>query len=113
LKSFKTDRKKLATIIHELTKNAVTFSKNKTAVLLKASEKDEALLFEISNDSPKVSTKQLETVLKPFSLNEDIMNHSKGLGVGLSLSQALLKQLGSEIDLKWDKGRFVASFLLP
>ncbi|MCB0422576.1 MAG: hybrid sensor histidine kinase/response regulator, partial [Bdellovibrionales bacterium] len=49
LKSFKTDRKKLATIIHELTKNAVTFSKNKTAVLLKASEKDEALLFEISN----------------------------------------------------------------
>lgn len=110
--SHKTDLKKVSTVIQELAKNALTFAKDKTSVDVTISESDDGTKFTISNESKKVSKDQLEKVLKPFSLNEDIMNHSKGLGVGLSLAQALLEQMGSTLQLDWQDGRFSASFVL-
>jgi signal transduction histidine kinase len=41
------------------------------------------------------------------------MHHSKGTGLGLSVVQALLKRLGSQLEVESPKGKFSASFSLP
>ena len=66
----------------------------------------------ISNSGKALENSVIENILKPFTLNEDIMKHSKGLGLGLSLCQALLKRHGSELKIHCLNEKVDVSFQL-
>lgn len=53
--------------------------------------------FEIKNSVEK--DLDLELVLKPFEINEDAFNHTKGLGLGLSIATLTLSKLGFLINI--------------
>ena len=57
-----------------------------------------------------MSKKIIEAVNRPFNLDEDIMKHSEGLGLGLSLSQALLKAHDSHLEFETPKGKTRVGF---
>jgi signal transduction histidine kinase len=41
------------------------------------------------------------------------MNHTKGTGLGLSVVQAVLRRLGSNLEVQTPKGKFEVTFSLP
>lgn len=45
----------------------------------------------IENEGPQISQKAIEKIIKPFQLDENIMNHSIGMGLGLTICQSLMK----------------------
>ena len=51
----------------------------------------------IENKGPAISPHVIEKIMRPFMLDENIMNHSIGMGLGLSICQTLLKAQGGEI----------------
>ena len=51
----------------------------------------------IENKGPLISTKIIEKILQPFLLDENIMNHSVGMGLGLSICNTLIKSQNAEL----------------
>lgn len=59
----------------------------------------------ISNTMKKESL-DIDIILKPFELNEDAFNHTKGLGLGLSIASLTLTKLGFPIEIKGADKKF-------
>jgi len=69
--------------------------------------------FRIFNRDSFVADNIREKVLKPFFIDEQMMNHSTGTGLGLTICQAILKNMSSGLAIEnKDKGVEV-SFELP
>lgn len=49
------------------------------------------LAIRIQNTGPQISPQTIEKIMKPFQLDENIMNHSVGMGLGLTICQTLMK----------------------
>lgn len=97
-KDFKvsTDKDHFETIISESMQNAIEFCTTDGVVDISATKQE----LKIENSAPTISKKSLDQIEKPFLLNENSMNHSKGLGLGLSLIKSLCSSL--EHNLKID-----------
>ncbi|MCB0384887.1 MAG: hybrid sensor histidine kinase/response regulator [Bdellovibrionales bacterium] len=111
----KTDRSILVNVLNRLIDNAIKFASKGSGIDLFVNEDVESgeFLFKVRNKGKAMNKETIARVLKPFTLDENLLHHSKGLGMGLSLSQALLKVLGSEIDISCPKGYIEVSFRIP
>jgi two-component system sensor histidine kinase/response regulator len=58
------------------------------------------LQIRVVNRGPQISDSIIDKILKPFFLDEDVMNHSVGMGLGLTLSQAILRSHGSTLNIR-------------
>lgn len=54
-------------------------------------------IISIKNKGPLISTKIIEKIMQPFLLDENIMNHTAGLGLGLSICNTLMKCQNAEL----------------
>ncbi len=107
------DEKIMKNVLRRLLHNAVKFADPKTEVVVRGkSSKDGLYLIEIENSGPAIDAAKIQNLLKPFTLNENTMNHSVGTGLGLSICNALLKLHSSKISLTSKSGKIVASFTL-
>jgi signal transduction histidine kinase len=88
-------------ILRELFKNAITWAKENTIITaeLKLFSPDH-LECSITNNGPPVKPTIIEKIHQPFKLPENIMNHSKGLGLGLSIVETLLKLHNSQLTIE-------------
>ena len=113
-KNFESDSKMLDSILTRVIKNAIQHGDVSEPITIKTSYDDESdkITFEIINSGKDISKDTIEKILKPFALNENIMNHSKGLGLGLSISQSLLKRLDSSLNLESSKKQIKITFTL-
>jgi signal transduction histidine kinase len=110
----KSDSKALKSVLTRLLDNAVKFGHENSTIELSSRElENEKVLVSLANDGKAVKSDMLERILKPFSLDENVMHHSKGTGLGLSVVQALLRRVGSQLEVQSPKGRFEATFSLP
>ena len=108
----KIDSELIKSVVYKLLENAVKFAHKESQVELQIFSKDSHTLLAIKNSGPELSKTTLEKILKPFALDENIMNHTQGLGLGLSTSQALLKLHGSALHIESHKGQVVVQFAL-
>ncbi len=53
----------------------------------------------IENKGPQISEQLIENIMKPFQLDENVMNHSVGMGLGLTICNTLLKAQNGELRL--------------
>ncbi len=67
----------------------------------------------VSNRGPQISPQVIDKILRPFFLDEDVMNHSVGMGLGLTLCQAILKAHGSQLSIENTLGGVQVSFDIP
>lgn len=108
--TFESDSHMLENILVRVIKNAIQHGDASEPISIKTSQDGDKVKFEITNSGKEISKDTIEKILKPFALNENIMNHSKGLGLGLSISQSLLKRLGSTLDIESTKKKITVSF---
>lgn len=97
--AIKTDKSLLKEILNRIIENALRHAPNNSDVKLKTYNKTSRYVFEISNSGPPIPKEIEERIFQPFFINENMMNHSKGLGLGLTLAQSFLKNLNSELKL--------------
>lgn len=61
--------------------------------------------FEVFNEGSSVPDHVREKILKPFFIDEDMLNHSTGTGLGLTICQGILKNMSSQLYIEnKDKG---------
>lgn len=108
------DAKALRSILSRLLDNAIKFAPENTTIALSAKDGGEGKIhLSLVNEGKSLKAETIAKILKPFSLDENVMHHSKGTGLGLSVVQALLRRLGSKLEVDSPKGKFAASFELP
>lgn len=78
--------------------------------------KKEGTDIEISHDDQKLAISNqveenldVDLVLQPFEINEDAFNHSKGLGMGLSIAALVYSKLGFKFEVHCHKKTFLVS----
>lgn len=57
------------------------------------------IVISIENKGPLISPQIIKKIMQPFSLDENIMNHSVGMGLGLSICNALMKCQNGELSI--------------
>lgn len=66
----------------------------------------------VENKGPHISVHVIEKIMRPFMLDENIMNHSIGMGLGLTLCQTLMKAQGGEIKVQNIEGGVKVDLIL-
>jgi signal transduction histidine kinase len=108
------DAKALRSVLARLLDNAIKFGHEKTAIEFAAKDLGASTVqLTLVNEGKGIKPESIAKIMRPFSLDEDIMHHTKGTGLGLSVVQALLRRLGSQLEVDSPKGKFSASFSLP
>lgn len=101
----------LKNVLERLIQNSTRF-KNRGIVEITVNDVEDDIIFEIANYSDEYTAEELARVLEPFEFKRNVMNHSKGLGLGLPIVQVLLKKVGSELSLNYKNGKFTARFII-
>ncbi len=109
----KTDSKALRSVLTRLLDNAIKFGHENSTIEFSSRDIDDLVQVSLVNDGKAIKAEALSKILKPFALDENVMHHSKGTGLGLSVVQALLRRVGSQLELQSPKGKFEATFSLP
>ena len=103
----------LEKVLSHIVSNAVKFGNSSSTIECGVRPNKNIGEIYISNSGKALEDSIIEKILKPFTMDEDVMNHSSGLGLGLSLCQALLKRHGSKLKIHCPKGKVEVSFQLP
>lgn len=109
----KCDGKILSKVLDKIIHNAIKFSDEKSTVKIFSHASDTGVEIGVENQGEPITQETIDKILKPFSMDEDIMHHSTGMGLGLSLCQALLRRHGSELAISSKSKKTVVSFILP
>lgn len=82
--------------------NATKFGNANSNINVKTTSAPESgeVIFTVQNQGPQISQAILDKLLKPFMLDENIMNHSVGMGLGLTICQTLIKTLKGRMSIK-------------
>lgn len=110
--SVQADPKVVRGVLSRLLDNAVKFGEPKSKISVEARDVKGRVQFVVANEGKPLTADVIAKILKPFTLDEDIMHHSKGTGLGLSLSQALLKTHQSYLQFESPDGWVKVSFEL-
>lgn len=112
--SVRADSKALRSVLSRLLDNAIKFGHENSTIEMNAREGEgNQIQISLVNEGKSLKTDLIAKILKPFSLDENIMHHTKGTGLGLSVVQAVLKRLGSQLEVQAPKGKFEVRFNLP
>ncbi len=88
----------MKTVLNRALHNATKFGYAKSRIRIKAIEtSNHKTQIEVINDGPNIQPEMIEKVFKPFTLDENVMNHSVGMGLGLSICNTLVKAMGGEL----------------
>lgn len=108
------DEKIIRSILGRILDNAIKFGEKGSTITVSAKESDDDHIeISVRNQGKSLSKDTISKILKPFTLNENIMHHTKGAGLGLSICRALLKAHDSELHIECPKGEVKVSFQLP
>lgn len=108
------DQALLSQVLQRLIHNGAKFGKESSALELRTeSLSPHRIRFKVFNEGPPISAQVIDKILKPFFLDEDVMNHSVGMGLGLTVCQSILKAHGSGLQIANLSGGVQVSFELP
>jgi DNA-binding response OmpR family regulator/nitrogen-specific signal transduction histidine kinase len=97
--TFKLDQKKLEKIIINLLNNALKFTPRNGRITLNIHQQDSNLLFEVIDTGFGIKSGDQEKIFHRYYQSESSAK-AEGLGIGLSFSSSLSRQLGGTLSLK-------------
>lgn len=98
----------------KLIHNAIKFGDEGSSIRLFMSETSpHRTKISIENQGSIISESVKEKILNPFFIDEDVMNHSAGMGLGLTVCQSLLKAHNSQLMIDNQIAGVAVSFELP
>jgi two-component system sensor histidine kinase/response regulator len=86
--------------LRHLLGNAIRFSPNNTVIMVEMLATSNQLEVIIENEGSPIPQDLITKLHTPFNLQTEIMNHSKGLGLGLSVADTILKSHGGQLKLE-------------
>ena len=108
------DLQLITQVFHRLVHNAVKFGSENTAIEIKTSvEGSHRVRFSIFNYGTGISPSVIDKISKPFFLDEDVMYHSTGMGLGLTVCTSILKAHSSLLKIENASNGVEVSFDLP
>ncbi len=97
------DRDRVVQILSNLLDNAIKFSPPAAEVVMAARPAQAAICFEVSDEGPGIDPAQLPHVFEPMWQAEQ--GAQRGLGLGLSIAQALVQAHGGNIGVESTPGK--------
>jgi len=85
------DRVLLERMIANLVENAVRHNNTGGWIGIRTIQQTDSAVFEIANTGPSIPAEQIPTLFEPFARAEQRLNHSDGLGLGLSIASAIAR----------------------
>ncbi len=98
--TFAADPRLLGQVVDRLINNAAKFGTEKSEIMIEGHQIENKFRISIANVGSPIAAEVIEKIFKPFFIDEDIMNHSKGLGLGLSVAQAILQKHDSKLNIQ-------------
>lgn len=87
-------------VFHRLLHNAAKFGNENSNIQLRGQITNGVYRFFVENRGTPISPNVIEHIFRPFFLDEDIMHHSTGLGLGLTICQCLLQAHQSRLQIE-------------
>lgn len=100
-------------VILRLLHNAAKFGEEKSDILLESSIQGQSLRFAVTNQGAHLPAKIMAKIMNPFYIDEDVMHHSTGTGLGLTICQSILKSHNSSLQFKNTEQGVCVFFDLP
>ncbi|WP_413585329.1 response regulator [Bdellovibrio sp. HCB274] len=100
-------------VMQRLIHNAAKFGQESSEIEVKVAADGNVARFSVSNKGPHLSTRVIDKIMKPFYIDEDVMHHSTGTGLGLTICQAILKAHKSQLQFNNTDLGVMVFFELP
>lgn len=102
----KSDYTRLSQILYNLLSNAIKYTPDKGIITLKAFEENNWVIFQISDNGIGMDQEDIENLFRPFQRGKAAYSKEEGSGLGLFITNELVKILDGEIsvDSKPQKG---------
>lgn len=100
-------------VLYRLVHNAIKFGAESTDIHIESIKSGDNLRFIVHNKGPQLPTSVIDKITKPFYIDEDIMHHSTGTGLGLTICHAILKSHNSGLQFKNTSHGVMVYFELP
>jgi two-component system, sensor histidine kinase and response regulator len=101
-------------VLFRLLHNAIKFGQEGSVIDLKTEPTTpHRVKFSVTNEGAPISNQVVDKILKPFFIDEDVMNHSAGMGLGLTVCQAILKAHSTHLHIENKANGVEVSFELP
>ncbi len=106
------DDRVIRNVFRRLLHNAAKFADADTTVQVEGHSEGGLYRLAIVDTGKPLDESKVAALLKPFTLNENTLNHSVGTGLGLSICHALLKLHSSGLEFKANGKQVTVSFQL-
>ncbi len=106
------DARLIKQVLLRLVHNAVKFAREGSTIKVVSQRDLQSFRFSVFNEGSQISDTILNKIFNPFFIDENIMNHSTGLGLGLSICQAILKTHQSQLHVNNHQNGVEVSFRL-
>lgn len=113
VETFEADPQHMKTLITRALHNATKFGQAQSNLKVSSRSNGGFITVEIQNLGPKISQTILDKILSPFTLDENVMNHSVGMGLGLTICQTLLKAHQGRLEISNTDNGVSVRFVLP
>ncbi|PWU14615.1 MAG: hybrid sensor histidine kinase/response regulator [Bdellovibrio sp.] len=108
------DEALISQVLARLVHNAVKFGLQGGTISVSSElVKPHRLRLRVFNQGSSIPENVREKVLRPFFIDEDVMSHSSGTGLGLTVCQSILKAHSSRLELSNRDQGVEAAFELP
>jgi signal transduction histidine kinase len=94
------DRVLLERMIANLVENAVRHNHSGGSIWIRTHRHDGSSVFEVSNTGPQVSADQIPVLFEPFARATQRVNSDDGVGLGLSIADAIARAHDAEISAR-------------
>ena len=109
------DRQLLQQVVNRLVHNAIKFAEDSSQILVRVelAPDRQHLRFAVYNRGPSIPAELIDKIIQPFYLDENVMHHAVGMGLGLTICQSILKAHGQQLLIENRDEGVEVSFLLP
>jgi signal transduction histidine kinase len=108
------DQTLIQQVLNRLIHNAIKFAVDNSQILVRTDlTQPHRVRFSVYNKGDRISPAVIDKIMKPFFLDEDVMNHSVGMGLGLTICQSILKAHSSRLEITNEAEGVEVSFDLP
>ncbi|WII73145.1 hybrid sensor histidine kinase/response regulator [Bdellovibrio sp. 22V] len=109
----KADVRLIKQVMLRLIHNAAKFGEESSEIHVESVRNGSQLRFLVSNKGPHLPVAVMDKIMKPFYIDEDVMHHSSGTGLGLTICQSILKSHQSSLQFKNTDQGVMVFFELP
>lgn len=100
-------------ILLRLIHNAIKFGDPGSSIEVRTEPGENSQKISVHNKGAPISEAVIDKIFRPFFIDENIMNHSSGIGMGLTICQALLALHGTGLNIRNAEDGVTVGFELP